>query len=775
MKITHSNISLLHILVAAFLLFSCKEEIPAVLDEEKITTSTIQEHPKLMLTTTGISEIKSKLGSVPLFDSSLAFAKAEVDAAMAEGVQVPIPKDMAGGYTHTQHKKNYAILQKAGVIFQLTGEEKYGTYTRDVLLEYAKIYPTLPRHPQERSYARGKIFWQCLNDANWLVYMSQAYDCIRGWITEDERELLDTKLFRPFADFLSVETPQFFNRVHNHSTWGTVGVGMIGLVMDDEELINRALHGIKNDSISADARDNDGGLIKSDKGKMGFLANLDEPFSPDGYYTEGPYYQRYAMYPFLAFAKALETKKPELKIFEYNGGVLIKAVDALLNLTDADGEFFPLNDGQKGMSYQTSSLVSAVDIAYYYGNQDPRLLSVAQQQGQVELDATGLAVAVGIENGKAEPFLKESMLLRDGPKGNQGGVAILRSNYNSGTMALVMKNSSHGLSHGHFDKLSYSLYEDGEEVLQDYGLARFVNVEQKNGGGYLKENTTWAKQTIAHNTIVQDERSHFNGVFEESTKYHPEITTFDIENKNLQVVSAVEKSAYPGTIVNRTMMMVTPDTGAKPYIIDITQIKSEGNHQYDLPLYYQGQVISTDFELQTDKQLVPLGSSAGYQHIWKEALGTPSGTSSQFTWMNNRKFYTVSALSDSTDQFILGRLGASDPEFNLRHDPMLIQRKKHAKDALFVQVIESHGTYNPIIEKAVNAYSNVISLNRVVAPKGYVAIEMMMRSGDKQLLIWVDSTFLSVGKHVAKAQHEITLSGEKYTWNGNYKLTHIKK
>ena len=40
-------------------------------------------------------------------------------------------------------------------------------------------------------------------------------------------------------------------------------------------------------------------------------ANVDEPFSPDGYFTEGPYYQRYASYPFLIFAQALENKKPE--------------------------------------------------------------------------------------------------------------------------------------------------------------------------------------------------------------------------------------------------------------------------------------------------------------------------------------------------------------------------------------------------------------------------------------------------------------------------------
>jgi hypothetical protein len=105
---------------------------------------------------------------------------------------------------------------------------------------------------------------------------------------------------------------------------------------------------------------------------------------------------------------------------------------------------------------------------------------------------------------------------------------------------------------------------------------------------------------------------------------------------------------------------------------------------------------------------------------------------------------------------------------------MLIQRKKNVKDALFVHVIESHGTYNPVTEKALNAYANVISLDRLEAPEGYVVIEMMMRSGDKQILILVDSAFQLADNQGAKANHEITLSGKKYTWSGNYKLIQIK-
>lgn len=744
---------------------SCKKQTTLV----DTTADATLQHPNLMLTVDGVQDIKANLGAIPLFDHSLASAKEEVDAAMALGIDVPIPKDMAGGYTHTQHKKNYAVLQKAGVLFQLTGDEKYAQYTRDVLLAYAKMYPTLPRHPQERSYARGKIFWQCLNDANWLVYMSQAYDCIRGWITEDEREVLDNQLFRPFADFLSVETPQFFNRIHNHSTWGNVGVGMIGLVIDDDVLVDRALYGIKNDSIASDAMDNDGGFIKKEGQKSGFLANLDEPFSPDGYYTEGPYYQRYAMYPFLAFAQALETKKPELNIFEYNDGLLIKAVDALLNLTDADGEFFPLNDGQKGMSYQTSSLVSAVDIAYFYGTHDPRLLSVAVQQDQVQLDATGYAVAKAIKEEKATPFVKKSVLLSDGARGDEGGIAILRSNTKTGTMALVMKNASHGLSHGHFDKLSYSLYEDGEEVLQDYGLARFVNVEQKNGGGYLKENKTWAKQTIAHNTIVQDETSHFKGVFKESSKYHPEITTFDSDNEQAQMVAAVETHAYPGTDLKRAILQITPDEGSKPYIIDVFKVTSDKAHQYDLPFYYQGQIISTSFDVAVSSQLNPLGDNAGYQHIWKEATGIPTGTSNQFTWLNHRKFYSITSLINAGDQFILGRVGANDPKFNLRRDPVFIHRKKNVKDALFISIIESHGIYNPVTEKATNAYSIFESVKQLKAPKGYTALEMTKRSGEKQTFIMSDSAFAKAEKETQNiVNHTVNMLGTAYTWKGNY-------
>ena len=42
-------------------------------------------------------------------------------------------------------------------------------------------------------------------------------------------------------------------------------------------------------------------------------------------------------------------------------------------------------------------------------------------------------------------------------------------------------------------------------------IAKEVGIKQKYGGRYLPENHTYAAQTIAHNTIVADEISHFKG------------------------------------------------------------------------------------------------------------------------------------------------------------------------------------------------------------------------------------------------------------------------
>jgi len=753
MKLTYYKLT--NLLLILLVTFSCNTPSETSINKD-------EGHPKLILTKEGVKQIRAELGSVPLFDKSLEVTKAEVDKEIEQGIDIPIPKDYSGGYTHSRHKRNFIMMQKAGVLYQILEDDKYAIYVKDMLLEYAKMYPTLPIHPKPRSYARGKIFWQCLNDSNWLVYTSQAYDCIYSFLTEEEREVLENDLFIPFAKFISEGNPQFFNRVHNHSTWGNVAVGMIALVMDNDELLQNALNGLKTDNLEVGMKDNDGGFIKVEGQKVGFLANLEEPFSPDGYYTEGPYYQRYAMYPFLIFAEALENVKPEMKVFAHKDSVLLKSVNTLLNLTDADGEFFPLNDGQKGMSYYSRELVTAVDIAYKFGGENPELLSVAEKQGKVTLDDAGFAIAKGIKDGKAKPFSKNSINLSDGSDGTEGGVGILRSD----EIEVVFKYAAQGLSHGHYDKLSFSMYEDGNEIIQDYGLARFVNIEQKGGGNYLKENTTWAKQTIAHNTLVQDGESHFKGKYEIGSKHASELYFYDDSVEEIQIVSATEENAYPGTKMHRTMTVIKNENFEKPIVLDVMKVNSDKKHQYEMPFYYLGHIMKTNFTYSTPKVFKSIGTENGYQHLINEGSGDLSEDNLKFSWKNYNKFFSLTSVVNSNDQVVLARIGANDPDFNLRKDPALIFKRPNEQNTTFVSVIESHGSYSPVSEFAVNTYSSISKVSIELDSDDYTAIIVEHVKGKKLLVI------LSNKNASNEANHTLEINNTTYSWVGpyNYKI-----
>lgn len=754
--IRFSYISLGFSVAVALMLFSCVGHEGSD-GQQRLTDPTA--HPQLTLTVQGVDQIKASLGQVPLFDQSLADVIAQVDAELANGIEVPVPKDLAGGYTHERHKSNFFVMQKAGALFQITGDEKYAIYLRDMLLAYAKMWPTIGKHPAERSYARGKIFWQCLNDANWLVYTSQAYDCIYDWLDEPTKEKLNKELFRPYAEYVSIENPQFFNRIHNHSTWGNAAVGMIGLVMDDEELINWSLYGLDIEVPADVVKDNDGGDIQLEGQKeAGFLAQIDHSFSPDGYYTEGPYYQRYAMYPFLIFAEALANKKPELEILAYRNGLLIKAITTLINQTNSAGEFFPINDSQKGMSLASRELVNAVSMAYYYGDQDPGLLSIVQDQGRVPLNNAGLAAAKGVAEGKAEKYQYKSMQLTDGANGDEGAIGILRAD----EVTLVMKYAKHGMGHGHFDRLAFLLYDETGEVIQDYGAARWVNIEHKDGGGYLKENHSWAKATVAHNTLVVDKDSHFDGKVKAADKTAGTPYYF-LPGDKVQIVSAKEQKAYPGIDMQRTMAVVRIEELEQPLVIDLFSVQAPAGTRYDLPLYYVGELMSSNQKFQTNNVLTPMGKESGYQHLWAEAQTALQGDVFSMTWFNKKKFYTVTSVVESGDEMILTRIGANDPNFNLRRDPGLIQRRTGG-NTVFASLYEIHGSYDYAAERPLNSFTSVETMKVLHQSAAYVVVEFQLKTGERYQFAY------SLLDDSDETSHTVETANGALQWEGIYNL-----
>lgn len=678
----------------------------------------------------------------PLFASEFDMSRELVDSIIADGIVVPVPKDPGGGYTHEQHKLNYRAMYLAGDIYRITGDEKYRDFVRDMLLEYAALYPALGDHPAKANQNVGRLFWQVLNDAMWLVHSIQAYDSIRDTLTDEQRDLIDNQLFRKAAHFLSVDSERTFNLIHNHATWATAGVGMTGYVLGDQHLVDIALKG-------------------SDKsGKTGFLRQTEMLFSPDGYYAEGPYYQRFALLPFMVFANAINKNEPERKIFEHRDGILLKALRVTIQLSYA-GQFFPFNDALREKGLKTAELYEGIAVAYAE-TRDPGLLSIAEWQGRTVLSQTGQMVAADIAAGKAKPFQFTSMLLRDGPQGDQGAVAIMRTKAdNRDSMdgqALITKNSSQGMGHGHFDKLSWQFYDNGYEVVTDYGAARFLNIEAKEGGRYLPENESWAKQTIAHNTLVVDQQSNFGGDPDLADTLAPTQIAY-IQRDGLQLSSGSIDSAFPGVAMTRTMGLVTMPGLEHPIVIDLLRASSDSERQYDLPIHYQGHIMRVGFELEsfTDQRPV-LGEANGYQHIWVDAKGQPAAPKDAFvTWLLDDRFYTARWVPQDGSEVIFAQIGANDPNFNLRREPILIQRVKGGNTS-FVTVLEPHGKFDGAAERTTRSDSLIESVahNRV---DGSDLITITLKDGTSRTLAISSNAKES-------AAHSVTVDGKKYTWTG---------
>ncbi len=725
------------------------------------------QHPRLSLTPDGVDRIRGGAGSVPLFDKRLAEVQHQVDQVLDHGdISVPIPRDMAGGYTHEQHKSNYKIMHLAGNLYQITDEEKYAAFIRDMLLEYAKMYPTLPLHPTNRSYATGKIFWQCLNDANWLVFTSQAYDCIYDFLSASERAMLESQLFIPFADFLSIENPRFFNRIHNHSTWANAAVGMIALVMDNDSLLSKALYGLENDGIGAHEFDNDGGFIKKEGvTTAGFLAQLDHSFSPDGYFAEGPYYQRYAIFPFLKFSQALYHNIPELDIFNYRDGILKKATQALLQLTDKQGNFYPINDAQKGMSFHTFEVVMAVDLMYFVDQSQTGLLNWAAAQGQVTLDEAGFVTAMALTDWKVNPPEKTSVVYGDGITGTEGGVAILRTE----DLEVLFKYSSQGMGHGHFDRLSYTLNSRQGDIVQDYGAVRWVNVDQKAGGRYLPENNSFGKQTVGHNTTVINQTSHYEASVKLAEQAHPSLYHADVGEQNVQMVSAREEQAYDDVNLHRTLFLITDDDLTGPVFLDIMQINSHETVSIDMPLWFVGHHMQSSFNCpKTTDALSTLGTDNGYQHIWQEAACTAGNDNIHFNWFGNEQFYTLHSASNPNDSILMGRLGANDPNYNLRPDPVLIHRRTDVTQSTFVNLIESHGAYSRVTEIPNSPYAQIKNLELIYQDESYVIVSFATTQQEWELK-------LSLQNSDTTRKHVVDHGGDKYEWQGIYDFKKLIK
>ncbi|MCV2402181.1 heparinase II/III family protein [Marinomonas sp. C2222] len=620
----------------------------------------------------------------------------KVDAYIQEiGIEVPRQHGEAGGYEHNRHKQNYIIMDTAARLFLITKNDAYRAFIVDMLTEYATVYPTLEDNTSRDTNPPGKLFHQTLNENMWMLYSSCAYSCVYHTLSDSQKTLITDNLFKPMIHMFVVTYGHDFDIVHNHGLWAVAAVGICGYAIGDQESVDKALYGLKLDRTSG-----------------GFLAQLDNLFSPDGYYMEGPYYHRFSLRPIFIFAEAIERRQPDLKIFEYNNSIIKTTSYAVMATAFPDGSLPALNDSSKTISINDEGVIIATSVCFKRYEQNDTLVSMANHQQDVWVHSSGAALSTAVEQAEEiKPFSWGSILLTDGPKGEKGGVSILRHRdaQDDDTMALLwfgQHGSDHqyhaALDHGHYDGLHMSVFNRGHEVFQDYGFGRWVNVEPKFGGRYIPENKSYCKQTVAHNTVVVDQKTQnkFNTALAE-TKFGKK-HFFEVSDEKLQAASATIEGYYDGVDMQRSILVADLEEFEKPLVIDVYRILSDEEHEYDLPFHIKGQIIRTDFDYTAAKKLTPLGADNGYQHLWKLGEGQVEG-SALVSWLHDSSYYSLVSSAPKGGKVIFTRLGANDPDFNLRTEPGFILRQS-GSNHVFASVLETHGHFDESFEVSENAH-----------------------------------------------------------------------
>jgi len=181
-------------------------------------------------------------------------------------------------------------------------------------------------------------------------------------------------------------------------------------------------------------------------------------------------------------------------------------------------------------------------------------------------------------------------------------------------------------------------------------------------------------------------------------------------------------------------------------------------------------LISTNFSYDNfGERLDVLGEKHGYQHVWKEAEGSPNGNEARVGWFSDNKFYELTTYVDSTDKLILARAGANDPNFNIRRDAFFLLRKESQKDALFVSTIRAHGSYSPVSEIPNNPYPDQIHIKVLLDQRDYSIIEIDTENSAPMILLIANAS------KDPTQEHQVDLGDKKMTWTGPVSLKKTNK
>lgn len=453
----------------------------------------LPDHPRLLLSAAELPALRERVRTIPWARSSYEKIVAGADGWLSKPVELP---DRGGQWWHwyackddgtrlttvspTEHKCNtcgkvysgwpyddvvldrihgsYAsALRDLGFAYQLTGDAKYLPKATEILLAYAAKYESYPLHNinGDPSIGGGRVGPQTLDESTWLIPMCQGADMIWNALSAEQRKLAEHGLFRPAAQVIR----QHKMSIHNIQCWKNSAVGLVGLLLDDPELI-------------ADA-------VNSDHG---FKAQIAKGVNLDGQWYEGAWgYHFYTVSAITPLVEAAERCGLGLYAYEHEGRQFKGLFDGPLNLAMPDLVLPAFNDS--GTVNLKGSGSYEVALARYGNAAYAKVLDPDKRGGL-------LAIIDGVEPLPTPPAGGVG-----GGNFTAAGYGILQHGDGRDATWACLKYGPHGGGHGHPDKLNLLVWHKGRLLGVDPGTAAYGVPIQKE----------WFRTTIAHNTLTVDE------------------------------------------------------------------------------------------------------------------------------------------------------------------------------------------------------------------------------------------------------------------------------
>lgn len=387
---------------------------------------------------------------------------------------------------------NAKACNQLGLLWQITGKQEYFDKVAALLMEYAKYYPTYEEHGGIPYNGPGKANAQTLCEANCNLDFALGYDFIREALSPAQREYIETRLLREGAEFLMQHrSPQ----LHNHEMKINATIGIIGLILHDEQYIDFACNT-----------------------PYGLKYQLDHGVGGEGLWFEGSiHYHYYALQALMAFEKLARDTRYSLADHPSFLTMLAFPLKLILNT----GDFPKLNDCIAGQEKLNHTHL----FEYAYSEfKDPlfasALTSIYQSQDRDNIDA----LLYGVETlPDVEPIASNPI------HAPQSGITLFEdANHKN---MLLLKHSPYGGEHDHYDRLGLILIKDGKEILPDLGTT-----------GYGAElHYGYYKNSASHNTLVVNQKNQ--------TPANPEVINY-IEHDDYQYIDTSVDWRKPAATVD---------------------------------------------------------------------------------------------------------------------------------------------------------------------------------------------------------------------------------